>query len=316
VPPGAPLAIQQLRLPDGGDLPTLVQRAGFAFATTSYRRNGLAVLEGVEDLRELRAAFVAGVGAPRRTYAAGVSEGGLIVTLLAERHPAELTGALAVCGPLGGLRRQLAYVGDTRVVFDHFFPGVLPGGVVEVPPALAARWERVYGPRVERAVTRRPRVARGVVRAAGGPRPANRRELVATLTGVLRYSAVATNDAIAQLGGVPYGNTGRRYRGSTDDRGLNRRAERVRADPAALAALRAYATSGRPGVPLVALHTTRDEIVPFWHVVRYAARALPAGAAVTPLPVPRFGHCAVGTADVLPAFTALLAQTRAPARAR
>jgi len=274
-----------------------------------------ALAAGPGDLRELRAAFVAGVGPPRRTYATGVSEGGLVVTLLAERHPTELTGALAVCGPLDGLRRQLACVGATRVVFDHFFPGVLPGGVVDVPPTLAARWERVYGPRVERAVARRPRVARGVVRAAGGPRPANRRELVATLVGVLRYSAVATNDAIAQLGGVPYGNTGRRYRGSTDDRGLNRRVERVRADPAALAALRAYATSGRPGVPLVALHTTRDEIVPFWHLVRYAARALPARAPVTPLPVARFGHCAVGAADVVPAFVALVAQTPAPAPA-
>lgn len=60
-----------LSLPDGTSLPEVVQRAGFAFGTTSYRRNGLAVLEGVEDLRELRAAFVAGVGPPRKVYATG-----------------------------------------------------------------------------------------------------------------------------------------------------------------------------------------------------------------------------------------------------
>ena len=32
--------------------------ARFAFATTSYRQNGLAVLEGLEDVTQLVAAFV------------------------------------------------------------------------------------------------------------------------------------------------------------------------------------------------------------------------------------------------------------------
>src|SRR3954447_3127839 len=40
-------------------LPDLVQRLGFAFATTSYRQNGLAILEGVDDVRNLLAAFPA-----------------------------------------------------------------------------------------------------------------------------------------------------------------------------------------------------------------------------------------------------------------
>jgi hypothetical protein len=30
---------------------------GYAFATTTYRQNGLAILEGVDDIRELVAAF-------------------------------------------------------------------------------------------------------------------------------------------------------------------------------------------------------------------------------------------------------------------
>ncbi len=308
VAPRAPLDVQHLTLPDGADLPTLVQRAGFAFATTSFRRNGLAVLEGVEDLRELRSAFATGVAPPRRTFAAGVSEGGLVTTLLAERHPEELTGALATCAPSAGLRAQLEYIGDTRVVFDHFFPRVLPGSAIDVPTALAATWERVYRPRVQRAVARRPRIARGVVRAAGGPRLASRRELTTTLVNVLRYSAVATRDAVAKLGGNPYGNVRRRYSGSVDDRRLNRRVQRFRANPAALAALRAYAPTGRPGVPLVALHTTRDEVVPFRHATRYAARALRARAPFALVPIRRFGHCRVRAAEVLEAF-ALLARS-------
>ena len=41
-----PLGFYNLELPDGTYLPDLVQSLGFAFATTSYRRNGLAILEG------------------------------------------------------------------------------------------------------------------------------------------------------------------------------------------------------------------------------------------------------------------------------
>src|SRR5688572_631167 len=40
-----PLDFQNLMLPDGTPLPLLVQSLGFAFATTSYRQNGLAILE-------------------------------------------------------------------------------------------------------------------------------------------------------------------------------------------------------------------------------------------------------------------------------
>ena len=68
-----PLGFYNLSLADGTYLPDLVQSLGFAFATTSYRRNGLAILEGVADVRELVAKFVADVGQPVITYIAGAS---------------------------------------------------------------------------------------------------------------------------------------------------------------------------------------------------------------------------------------------------
>ena len=45
VAPGLPLGFYQLTTPDGLYLPLLVQSLGYAFATTSYRQNGLAILE-------------------------------------------------------------------------------------------------------------------------------------------------------------------------------------------------------------------------------------------------------------------------------
>src|SRR3990172_6001215 len=64
----------QLRLPNGTSLPELVNSLGFAFATTSYRINGLAVEDGVEDLVELAGIFSTTHGAPGHIYLAGVSE--------------------------------------------------------------------------------------------------------------------------------------------------------------------------------------------------------------------------------------------------
>ncbi len=53
-------------------LPLLVQSLGYAFATTSYRQNGLAILEGLGDVQELVTAF-SDVYRPTRTHIAGVS---------------------------------------------------------------------------------------------------------------------------------------------------------------------------------------------------------------------------------------------------
>src|SRR5689334_8030326 len=57
VRPGQPIAIQAARLPDGTDLALVAQSLGYAYATTSYRRNGLAIAEGVADIGELIDAF-------------------------------------------------------------------------------------------------------------------------------------------------------------------------------------------------------------------------------------------------------------------
>jgi hypothetical protein len=56
----ASLAIQAaVEIPNktGSYLPDFVLGRGYAFATTSYRQNGLAILEGADDIRELLALF-------------------------------------------------------------------------------------------------------------------------------------------------------------------------------------------------------------------------------------------------------------------
>src|SRR5262245_17186140 len=145
-----------LTLADGTSLPGLVLASGFAFATTTYRHNGLVILEGAEDIKELVAQFKATVGQPARTFVAGASEGGLVAALLAERSPLLFDGALSACGPIGSFQGQINYFGDFRVLFDYFFPGVIPGTAISIPPAVMANWETFYKPAVLAAVATHP----------------------------------------------------------------------------------------------------------------------------------------------------------------
>ena len=106
---------------------------GYAYATTSYRANGLVADLAVEDVaqlaQEVRRRFRPD---PVRTYVVGVSEGGLVAALTAERHADLFDGAVAACGPVGDFTAQIDYFGDFRVVFDHYFPGVIPGDPMNV----------------------------------------------------------------------------------------------------------------------------------------------------------------------------------------
>lgn len=310
VAPNQPLDFYNLQLPDGTSLPNLVQGLGFAFATTSYRQNGLATLEGVDDIRELVAAFgQAGVGEPRRTFLAGVSEGGAVVALLAERSPDLFTGALAACGPIGSFWGQIEYIGDFRVLFDYYFPGIIPGSPIAIPEEVIANWERIYVPRILGALGANPSAAVELLKVAHVPFEASNPATIAQgVIGLLFYNVLGTNDATAKLGGNPYDNRFHWYFGSSNDLRLNLRVRRFAASATALRTLRAFETTGKLTIPLVTLHTTRDNIVPFWHELVYALKVRPTERGrFLPLPSPAFGHCNFTAADVLTVFVALLA---------
>lgn len=307
-----PIAFYHLDLGDVS-LPDLVQQLGFAFATTSFRVNGLAVLPAVDDVMELVAAFPATAGrAPGKTYMTGASEGGLITALAIERHPTAFTGGVAACGPIGSFARQVDYVGDFRVLFDYFFPGVLPGSPTEIPAALIDDWDAVYVPAIHAAIAARPDLARELLMTSGAAWDPNEPSTFATTAeSVLWYNVFGTNDAVEKVGGNPYDNIGRRYRGSSNDLRLNARVRRVAADPAARAALAPYETSGQLAVPLVTMHTSADQIIPYWHETLYAAKARPTGAGrLIARPVVRYGHCQFETRELIGALATLLRVTR------
>jgi pimeloyl-ACP methyl ester carboxylesterase len=311
VAPGLPIAIDDPAF-GGAPLSSSIQLLGYAFATTSYRRNGLAILEGVDDIRELVAAFpgVAGV-APSRSYLIGFSEGGLISTLLAERSPQLFSGVVAACGPVGDFQKQIDYFGDFRVLFDYFFPGHIPPSPIDIPQSVIDTWINP-NPAISNALATSPISATQlmstsldsslaqIVRSSAG-------RTISTTQNLLWYDIFATNDARAQLKGNPYGNAGRVYAGSSDDAKLNGGVQRFTADVAALAALARYQTTGRVINPLVLLHTTGDDVIPFWQETLYMNKV---GSArnVTLIPVSAYGHCAFGSLDLFSAFNLMVQQ--------
>jgi pimeloyl-ACP methyl ester carboxylesterase len=323
VAPTRPVGIpeDQMVLPNGSRIDEFVTSQGYAFATTSFRTNGLAVLPAQDDLIDLVNVFTVRRGAARKVLLAGVSEGGLIAALLAERRGDLFAGALAMCGPYGDFRRQIDYIGDFRTVFDWQFPGLLPPSPVDVPDALRDAWETsFYSQTVQPAITDPANSARLLSVLAVTQTPldgSDSQNQVAAVERLLWYNVLGTTDASAKLGGQPFDNAGRQYTGSGDDGALNAGVARFGADAAALAAIDAgYQTSGRLAMPVVTLHTTGDPLVPFWHMVEYRAKVEAAGAAGSyeQYAVARYGHCTFTAVEVLGAFNRLVVLAEAAAQ--
>ena len=311
VRPGLDLKIPDDKV-DGTPIKDIALGLGFAYATTSYRSNGLAAVDGSHDVEDLLALFRTMVGKPTLAYLVGASEGSLSSILALERPNTKFNGGLAVCGPIGSFRGQIDYFGDFRVLFDYFFPGVLPGTAIDIPQNLIDDWDGIYTPAVLQAITANPSATQQLLRVSHAPIDANDLTTVGTtVLGILWYNVFATNEAKERLGGNPYDNRRRLYLGSSNDLLLNATVARFSASPTALLNLRAFETSGALRRPVVSLHTTGDPIIPFWQQTLYQLKvfAAPNTAPFAGFPVFRYGHCTFTEAEVLAGFALLVQET-------
>ena len=74
---------------------------GYAWAASSYSKNGYDVKQGVKDTHALGQLFNGLVGNPTRTYITGHSMGGHITGVAIEQYPYAYVGALPMCGVMG-----------------------------------------------------------------------------------------------------------------------------------------------------------------------------------------------------------------------
>ena len=312
---GTPVSIPEDQLCIGDFcLPQVINGLGFGFATNSYSKTGLAILQGKDDLLDLVDIYAAQKGAPQKAYLVGASEGGIITALGVEQHPDIFSAGLAACGPIGNFPLQIDYFGDGRATFQVFFPGVIPGDPFHPSDALVAGWSAYYDTIVEPIVfapASRSRLDQWV-RVAHLPFDSADYigSLKVSVKDMLRYGVVNLNDGAETLGGFPFDNIGRVYSGSNNDALLNLVVQRVAADPVAVEAMNtSYRTTGVLERPLITLHTNRDQQVPYIHEKLYALKTLASGALITrhlPIKIDRFEHCNFTPDEVLASFAIML----------
>ena len=317
VAPNEPMSkfLEQLVLPDGSTIPGLTTGLGFGFATTSYRKNGLAVKEGVEDVARLVAFYTDNFGAPQHVYLIGASEGGLVTTLAVEQHPELYAGGLAMCGPIGNFNQQINYWGDFRVLYDYFFPASayplaqIPNSAVDInEPLVWPNWPNI-SLAIAQAVTMNPAMPQLLKTARAPIDPADPASAISTTVGILAYNVFATNEGKVELTGQPFDNWYRFYYGSANDLALNRSVARYKADRTANVEIaRYYQTTGKLKAPLVTLHTTGDPIVPYWHETLYTIKTVMTGSLLKRinLPIARYGHCNFTAGEALAGFAVLV----------
>lgn len=295
------------------DFAPLFISMGYAFATTSYSENGLAIQTGIKNIVDLRKRFIKKYGEPEHIYLAGASEGGIVTTLAIERYPELFSGGLSLCGPCGDFQKQMNYYGDFRVLFDYYFPGVLPGNAVSIPDQLIQNWSSVYVPAILQAIALNPAATAKLLSVAQAPyNPTNPTTIGETVLGILWYDVFATRDAVNKLKGQPYDNSTRVYTvpgNPAETNLLNARVQRFTADKhASKNVQKYYQTTGDIRVPLVSAHTTGDPIVPAWHLSLYQAKTVAQGTSplFTGILINRYGHCTFSQAEIAQGFALLV----------
>ncbi len=305
-PPGQPVTVPLDQLEVGGvSLPATFNQLGYGFAASGYNKNGLAIIQGFDDTRDLAQNVLQPKFSPHRIYLIGASEGGLVTVLSAEQLPHVYNAAGAACGPIGSFQDQIDYFGDFRVIFDYFFPGVLAPSPVSIPQEVINDWDTKYVPAITAALAANPSAAAQLISVTKAAFTSDPTTVGETVIGALWYNVFATNDAAATLGGQPFDNHNRIYLGSSNDLLLNLKVERFTASKAARAAIAAgYETSGKLNMNIVTLHTTLDPIVPYWQEPLYTLKTLLAGTLLERinLPIAAYGHCAFTASDLLAAF--------------
>ncbi len=305
-------------------LPQVLVGMNYAFAITSYSKNGLAVNEGIQAVNQLAALFKA--GHPQgHIFLVGASEGGLVTAKAIEQTSNNLfNGGVTTCGPIGDFTKQVNYWGDFRVLFDYFFPGFKTalGSPIDISPATRLAWGQLVTPpaipdptslqgQISQALAANPNATAQLMSTSKAPFDSSNKAATIDLTvrGLLDYNVKATNDGHATLGGQPFDNNPRWYFGSANDWLLNVKVARFDADPAAVHAMQSsYQTTGRIQAPLVAMHTTGDPIVPYWHELLYLLKVWGAGkgSQFFTIPIVRYGHCAFTPKEAIFAFAVMV----------
>jgi pimeloyl-ACP methyl ester carboxylesterase len=298
--------------PEGTLLIEALGAQGFAVAYSSYSENGYAVKDGAQRTHQLRGLFASNFGIPQRTYLLGPSLGGAIVAMLIEKYPDQYAGALPFCGVLGGFRLLFNYSAQVRALFDFFYPGVLPGTVIDVPARLDVNSD-IVAPALA-AIQADPSGVSALAAIDQIPVPfSDATELVQSVLTALAFHAANMEDVLDHTHGhLPISNRNTVYTGALPASlllAINAGVERYDATADATEYVQHYFDpSGALQVPVLTLHTTLDPVVPLIHELVYREIVAAAGASdlLVQRQVPRYGHCTFTNEELNAAFLDLV----------
>jgi pimeloyl-ACP methyl ester carboxylesterase len=301
--------------PDAEQVIALLAPRGYAVAVSSFSENGWAVKDGTQRTHQLLGIFTSKFGVPSRVYVAGGSMGGLIAINLIETYPNAFMGVLPACAVAGGLQRELDYFANVRVLFDLFYPSVLPGTVVDVPPGIDVA-SQIVAPAIV-AMTAEPLKALAIASISQTPVPfANVQELFASITTALG-AAAGYPDVLRLTHGQPFfDNVSTQYTGALPPADLlliNASVQRFSASPAGLNYVQHnYTPTGDLQIPALTLSTFRDPVAPGFHRDAYGAAVAAAGGAnwLVQRSVAGtgngYGHCTFTALELVTAFSDLV----------
>ena len=289
---------------------------GYAWAASSYSKNGYDVKEGVKDTHALGERFSGLVGHPRRTWITGHSMGGHITGVAIEQYPHAYAGALPMCGVMGD-SELFDYFLDFNLVAQALagvpaeFPFPADYQMAVVPGVKAA-----LGPAYPGILNPQGVKLRGVTQnISGGARPAFNTSFF--LWGNFLFTVGVSGGDLGVAPGNVQDNVETVYQIDTnpalspDEITLNAVVLRVAQDPQGrhpngIADIPPI--SGRLPIPVLSLHTIGDLFVPFSMEQIYARRAAAEGAAdrLVVRAIRDHGHCGFAVQEEAAAFADLV----------
>jgi pimeloyl-ACP methyl ester carboxylesterase len=301
--------------PDDELVISLVAPRGFAVAVSSFSENGEVIKDGTQRTHQLLGLFTSKFGKPARVYVAGTSMGGLIAIRLIETWPDEFAGVLPACAVAGGLARQVDFTANVRVLFDLFYPGVLPGTAVDVPSGIDVIQE-IVNPAIA-AMTANPTgataiagIAQTPVQFASGP------ELLESIATALGGAAGYPEILDLTHGLAYFDNSATQYTGVLPAATLafiNANVQRFSGTPAGRNSLvHNYTPTGELRMPALTLSTFRDPVVPGFHRTVYGQAVAATGGADWLVQrsvlgyAGGYGHCTFTPQELTQAFSDLV----------
>ncbi len=264
--------------PPGFDLRQRLVTQGYAWASSSYDRNGYDVRSGVRSTRALADLFSRTVRRPHRVLIAGVSMGGHVIGRSLEQYPGFYAGALPMCGVLGD-QELFDFFLDYNLVAQALAgvrayptpPDYLTSAVPRIQVTLGLAGLSPGGPDTTNALGKQLRAV--TVARSGGPRPGADAAFAVWKDFLFGIAVSEADGSPARRPGQLATNLFTRYAPNqpvTSTRRCSGSRRRTCASGSRRALTEVPRIAGRPTAPVLSLHGLGDLFVPFGMEQAYA----------------------------------------------